>query len=78
MTESLFQFDLFLVRFKVQLQVIDHTGSTTFTLFNSIVARYLGKSAPQLIQVIQKVCYVSYDVHYPALYIVRQSILIFA
>lgn len=37
-------------RYKLHLQVIDTTGSTTFTLFNSLVATYIGRTADQLIR----------------------------
>lgn len=38
------------ISFKLQLQVIDHTGSTSFTVFDSIVAKYIGKSAKAVIR----------------------------
>lgn len=38
------------IRFKLQLQVIDKSGVATFTVFNTIVAKLLGRTAPSMIR----------------------------
>jgi len=42
-------------RFKVHVQVIDNTGSTTFTLFDRVVSQFLGRNVQYLIEGMQHV-----------------------
>lgn len=44
-------------RFKVELKVIDQTGSTTFTLFDRVASQFLGKTAIVLLDSMQKVLF---------------------
>lgn len=41
---------IYFYRFKVHLQVMDNTGSTSFILFDRNVSNYVGKSVQDLIQ----------------------------
>lgn len=38
-----------ILRFKVHLQVIDNTGSTTFILFDRVVSQVLGRTVHELL-----------------------------
>jgi len=43
-------------RFKVHIQVIDNTRSTTFILFDRVVSQFLGRSVQDLLYAMQNVC----------------------
>lgn len=45
----------FLCRFKVHVEVIDNTGSTTFILFDRVVTQFLGRTVKDLLDGMQNV-----------------------
>jgi len=49
-------------RFKIHVQAIDNTGSTTFVLFDRVVSQFLGRSVQDLLDRMPNVCSFLYDV----------------
>jgi hypothetical protein len=61
-------------RFKVNLQVMDDTGSITFIMFDRVVAQFIGRTAQDLLDAANRVnpyffCVVSFYIVYHYLYI---------
>jgi len=48
-------------RFKIHVQVIDNTGSTTFVLFDRVVSQFLGRNVQDLLDGMGNVCSFSTD-----------------
>ena len=48
---------LYLLRFKVQVLVSDHTSEASFVIFDSEAIPFLGKTAQQLREELIKVCF---------------------